>query len=107
IDAFLRPRRTPCTIATCKHNVCTYKNGRAWSPATYPPNAPRQKKFVNVVTLLVVDLDHLPSTEALLAALAPLAGLQYFIHASHSDRPEGCAICTCGSEPGALHGEHC
>ena len=107
IEAFAKPRRTACTVATCKHNVCAYKNGRAWSPALYPPGSPRQKKFVDVVTLLVVDLDHLPNDEVLRAARAPLVGLQHFIHASHSDRPAGSAICTCGSEPGALHGEHC
>lgn len=107
IEAFAKPRKTSCTIATCKHNVCAYKNGKAWSPALYPPGAARQKKFVTVVSCLVVDLDHLPNDEALRAARAPLAGLQYFIHASHSDRPAGCSICTCGSEPGALHGEHC
>jgi hypothetical protein len=107
IEAFAKPRKTACTVATCKHNVCAYKNGKAWSPAIYPPRAPRQKKFVDVVTLLVVDLDHLPSDDALRAARAPLVGLQHFIHASHSDRPAGSTICTCGSEPGALHGEHC
>ncbi len=107
IDAFAKPRKTACTVATCKHNVCAYKNGRAWSPAIYPPSAPRQKKFVDVVTILVVDLDHVPSDEALRAARAPLAGLQHFVHASHSDRPAGCSVCTCGSEPGALHGQDC
>lgn len=107
IDAFDKPRKTKCTIATCKHNMCAHKNGKAWSPALYPPGSPRQKKFVTVVTSLVVDLDHLPSDDALRAARAPLAGLQYFIHASHSDRPAGCSICTCGSDPGALHGPDC
>jgi predicted P-loop ATPase len=29
------------------------------------------------------------------------------LHASHSDRPAGSTVCTCGSEPGALHGQDC
>jgi len=106
-QGFSKPRKTACTVSTCKHSVCAYKNGAAWSPALYSPNTPRQKKFVTVVTLLVVDLDHLASEAALRSACASLGGLHYFVHASHSDRPAGCAICTCGSESGALHGEHC
>ncbi len=99
-------RRTPCLVANCKHHLCVHKNGKAWSPAVYPPGTPRQKHFVEEISLLVVDLDHL-SEEQLAAAIAPLVPYQRILHASHSDRPPGVRICNCGSEPGALHGEHC
>lgn len=106
IEALRKPRKTTCLVANCKHNMCAHKNGRAWSPAVYPPSTPRQKQFVEEISLLVVDLDHL-TDEQLAAALAPLAPYQRILHASHSDRPAGSAICTCGSEPGALHGQAC
>jgi len=106
VEAFRKVRKTGCLVANCKHNVCVHKNGGAWSPAIYPPGTPRQKQFVEAVSLLVVDLDHL-SDEQLSAALLPLASYQRILHASHSDRPAGCLICTCGSEPGALHGQAC
>lgn len=106
VEAFQKLRRTQCVVANCKHNLCVHKNGRAWSPAVYPPSTPRQKQFVEEISLLVVDLDHL-TDEQLAAALAPLAPYQRILHASHSDRPAGCSICTCGSEPGAMHGQSC
>lgn len=106
VEAFRKVRRTTCLVANCKHNMCVHKNGRAWSPAVYPPSAPRQKNFVEEVSLLVVDLDHL-TDEQLAAALTPLAPYQRILHASHSDRPAGSSVCTCGSEPGALHGQDC
>lgn len=99
-------RRTACLVANCKHHECSHKNGRAWSPAVYPPAAPRQKQFVEVVCLLVVDIDH-QSQEGLFAALGHAAPYQRIIHSSHSDRLPGCSVCTCGSEPGALHGQQC
>lgn len=106
-EAFRKVRKTTCLVANCKRgSECVYKNGTAWSPAVYPPSTPRQKIFVEEVSLLVVDLDHL-TDEQLSAAIAPLAAYQRILHASHSDRPAGCTICTCGSEPGALHGQNC
>jgi hypothetical protein len=106
-DSLRKVRYTTCLVANCKRgNECPHKNGPAWTPAIYPPKAPRQKKFVEEVTLFVVDLDHL-SDEQLTAALVPLAPYQRIVHASHSDRPAGSTICTCGSEPGALHGGNC
>ncbi|HSX22344.1 MAG TPA: VapE domain-containing protein [Gaiellaceae bacterium] len=106
VEAFQRPRKTQCLVANCKHHLCVHKNGRAWSPAVYPPSTPRQKQFVEEISVLVVDLDHL-SDEQLAAALVPLVPYQRILHASHSDRPAGSTICTCGSEPGALHGQSC
>ena len=106
-EVFRKIRRTTCLVANCKRgNECPHKNGRAWTPAVYPPGAPRQKKFVEEISLLVVDLDHL-TDEQLAAAVAPLSPYQRILHASHSDRPPGCKICNCGSEPGALHGQSC
>ena len=106
VEAFRKIRRTACLVSNCKHNMCVHKNGSAWSPAVYPPGIPRQKQFVEGVALLVVDLDHL-SNKQLEDALVPLAPYQRILHASHSDRPADSAICTCGSEPGALHGQDC
>lgn len=123
-----QPRRTPCTIDTClsagwrketaaatsatstsptKNIECAHKNGKSWSPATYPAGSRRQKKSVDVVGVLVVDGDHW-SEEILAATRERVCKFQYIIHASHSDRPANPnAPCTCGSEPGALHGTTC
>lgn len=106
VDGFHKIRRAGCLVANCKHHLCVHKNGSAWSPAIYPPGSPRQKIFVEEVSLLVVDLDHLTDAQ-LAAALAPLIPYQRILHASHSDRPAGSTVCTCGSEPGALHGQDC
>lgn len=83
-----------------------HKNGDAWSPAIYPAKAPRKKQFVEAVYLLPIDLDHM-SEEQRVAAETKLQPYQRIIHASHSDRPPECSLCTCGSEPGALHGQDC
>ena len=75
VEAFRKIRRAGCLVANCKHHLCPHKNGSAWTPAIYPPGTPRQKIFVEAVSLLVVDLDHLTDVE-LAAALAPLAPYQ-------------------------------
>lgn len=106
-EAFRKPRRTTCEVANCQHNLCVHKNGRAWSPAIYPPGAPRKKQFAEELALLPIDIDHCATEEELAIALAAVSAFQRIIHSSHSDRPVGCKICTCGSEPGALHGQHC
>src|SRR5574341_986500 len=106
-DTFRKFRKTTCRVANCKRgSECVYKNGAAWSPAVYPPGTPRQKQFVDEVSLLVIDLDHL-TEEQLAAAIVPLTPFQRIVHPSHSDPPPGCTICTCGNEPGALHGQNC
>lgn len=56
------------------------------------------------VLLGVVDIDHLIDDQ-LEAAIASLAPYQQITHASRSDRHAGCTICTCGGEPGVLHGQ--
>ena len=107
LSLFTKVRRTPCTQATCAHSDCPHKNGKAWSPATYPAGSPRQKKNVQAVNLLVADLDHQPD-EMLTEVRGRIGKYQYIIHASHSDRPANPnAPCTCGSEAGALHGTSC
>jgi hypothetical protein len=85
-DMLRETHRTTCSIANCERHACEHKEGQAWSPTVYPPNAPRQRNFAEEVSLLVVDLDHL-TNEQLAAALVPLAPYQRIIHASHSDRP--------------------
>lgn len=107
VALFSRVRRTPCTLENCKHSECPHKNGKSWTPATYPAGSPRQKKNVDEISLLVVDIDHV-SEEQLVEVRKRLAKYQYLIHASHSDRPANPnAPCNCGSEPGALHGTSC
>jgi hypothetical protein len=106
IEAFAKPRLTACLVANCKHNECVHKNGKAWSPAVYPAGLPRQKQHVEAIGLLPIDLDHM-SEEQLVASLGGISAYQRVIHSSHSDRPSGSKICTCGSELGAMHGQHC
>lgn len=93
---------SPCTLNTCgkgeherifvdskgreKHQGCRHKYSAAWSPAVYPPGATRGNKNVGVISLLVVDLDHL-SDDALDAAGRALQVHRYIAHPSHSDRP--------------------
>lgn len=91
---------SPCTIETCgagenaylgKEGQCRHKYGGAWSPAVYPPGATRSKRNVGVVSLLVLDLDHVTGEE-LLETAARLAPYRYAAHSSHSDRrvrPDG------------------
>jgi hypothetical protein len=62
--------------------------------------------LVQSIYLLVVDIDH-QQQEGLSTALNAVAPYQRIVHSSHSDRPPGCTVCTCGSEAGALHGPHC
>ena len=107
VTAFGKIRRAPCSKDTCRHNECPHKNGKSWSPATYPAGSARQKKLVDEISLLVVDLDHLKEEE-FVAARTQLSPYQHIIHASHSDRPASLnGTCTCGSSPGALHGTSC
>jgi len=109
VAAFSKIRRATCTKENCRHNECPHKNGKSWSPATYPAGSARQKKLVDEISLLVVDLDHLKEEE-FAAARAELSPYQHIIHASHSDRPASLnngVTCTCGSSPGALHGTTC
>jgi predicted P-loop ATPase len=121
LSLFTKVRRTTCTLESClsagwrkatatasdKTPECPHKNGKAWSPAIYPAGSPRQKKNVQTIGLLVADLDHRPEEE-LTKVRGGISKYQYIIHASHSDRPANPnASCTCGSEPGALHGTSC
>ena len=107
ITSFSKIRRAPCAKDNCRHNECPHKNGKSWSPATYPAGSARQKKLVEEVSLLVVDLDHLTEDE-FVSARKQLAPYQHIIHASHSDRlTNPNTACTCGSAPGALHGRTC
>jgi len=117
-DMFRRPRLTSCVVVSCQSMnflvgakgeklECPHKNGRSWSPAVYPAKKSRKKDFVEEVSFLVVDLDHL-SDEQLAEALGPLSSYQRIVHASHSDRTTGEAgTCSCDSEPGAQHGTSC
>jgi hypothetical protein len=100
---------SPCTVETCGRGefasafpkkvgggvvmvpkegpkYCRFKYGAAWSPAVYPPGATRANRNVGVVSLLVVDLDHL-TDDQLDAAGRPLQPYRYVAHPSHGDRP--------------------
>lgn len=92
---------SPCTLETCgkgenlyswtdkngklREGGCRHKYGGAWSPAVYPPGATRSKKNVGVVSLMVLDLDHVTDDEVA-AVAARLAPYRYIAHSSHSDR---------------------
>jgi predicted P-loop ATPase len=80
------PRAAGCTPETCKRSECTEKHGNAWSPASYPTNSPRARSAVEEVCALVLDIDHVPSDEAL-AEILDRIPYQRIIHASHSDKP--------------------
>lgn len=91
------PRRTACTTATCGSGIhaeldkngnitgCRHKNGRGWIPAT--SRAIRKKTEIELVSVLVVDADHLPDDDALGLLLAKLDRYSYVAHATHSDKP--------------------
>lgn len=90
----------PCTLETCgkganeyvwidkagkeRRGGCKHKYVGAWSPAVYPPGATRSKKNVGVVSLLVLDLDHMTDADVARAA-EQLAPYQYIAHSSHGD----------------------
>lgn len=86
----------PCVVETCgvgehqhpgtkpEKRVCRHKYGAAWTPAVYPPGATRSNKNVGVVSVLVIDLDHM-TDEVLDARIDGLDGYRYIAHPSHSD----------------------
>jgi hypothetical protein len=79
-------RRTQCS--PCKGHDCPQKNGLAWSPVEYAPDAPRGLRGVLKAHALVLDLDK--ATEESIAKVdQALEGLEYVIHSSHSFTPEG------------------
>jgi hypothetical protein len=82
-----RPRRTPCTVASCARSHCLHKRGPAWSPATYPAGVRRSLSAVETMSLLVLDIDHVATDERLAEIEARLTSYRRIIHASHSDRP--------------------
>ncbi len=64
---------------------CPKKKIRAWSPASWAPGASREKRTVEQLSALVVDLDHVPPAE-LEVLLGRLSVYSYILHSSHSDR---------------------
>ena len=84
-DMFRVPRRTPCSVADCRHRGCAHKDGPAWSPAIYPSEVLRLRCHVEAVALFVVDLDHL-TDEQLATAAVRFAPFRRIVHSTHSDR---------------------
>jgi hypothetical protein len=80
------PRVAACTPETCKRAECPEKHGHAWSPASYPENAPRSRSSVTSVSVLVLDIDHVSSDDQLADILDKIP-YQRIIHGSHSDKP--------------------
>ncbi|HWU88393.1 MAG TPA: hypothetical protein VN253_14000 [Kofleriaceae bacterium] len=92
-----KPRRTDCTVADCGTGIhadfdrdgnvigCRHKNGPGWIPATFSTG--RKKTTAELISMLVVDADHLPDDAALQETLGKLARYSYIAHATHSDRP--------------------
>lgn len=85
-ESLQEARVAECTPETCKYQECTYKHGQAWSPASYPEGAPRARNTVQGVSVLVFDVDHLPTDERLAEIIGSIPYAR-IIHASHSDRP--------------------
>jgi hypothetical protein len=85
-DSLSEARVATCTPETCRRSDCTEKHGNAWSPASYPPGAPRGRSAVAEVSALVLDIDHVATDEEV-AAILDRIPYQKIIHASHSDRP--------------------
>lgn len=83
---FSDPRRTSCTVATCRGSTCPHKDGACWSPAVFR-GSKRSAHDVEAVSCLALDIDH--ATEVAIEALrAQLADYQHLIHVTHADRPD-------------------
>lgn len=87
-----QPKVTTCTTDTCGRNEhthprggCAHKFTGAWSPATYPRGATRDKTNVESISTLVFDVDH-ATDEQLAAMRLKLAPYRFAEHASHHDR---------------------
>ncbi len=78
-------RKTSCTPETCLLSKCPEKDGRAWSPAAYPPGQARAAEAVAEVCALVLDIDHVPNDATAQKYLDKIR-YQHIIHGSHSDR---------------------
>lgn len=79
------PRASPCSHATCTQS-CLYKRGACWSAALYS-GAERRRQSVEALTLLVFDLDRV-TEDQFDTTRGLISGLQYLVHATHSDRPD-------------------
>lgn len=89
LDALRAPRAAECAMTDkCWEGECQHKKfGQAWSPASWPEGELRAKATVEAVSLLVVDVDHVPSDDELCAIYARVEPWRHVVHASHSDRP--------------------
>lgn len=80
------PQSSPCSHATCAQTSCLYKRGACWSPALYS-GVERRRQSVEALTLLVFDLDRV-TEDQFDTTRGLISGLQYLVHATHSDRPD-------------------
>lgn len=80
------PSYTDCK--GCQLGECDKKDGLAWSPVHLKPETTRHNDNVEVVTALVLDLDHL-SLEEMKEAAAKLEGYRFIFHTTHSNNPQG------------------
>ncbi len=83
-----------CTRAECLATLfegkdCPSKaSSQMWGPIRWSTDA-RRKTLTNVVgvSALGVDIDHVPTDEALAAIVERVSEWTYLLHATHSDRP--------------------
>ena len=97
VRSLTTPRRAACTVASCgtgmhadldkdgKSRGCRHKDGPGWIPATFSKG--RKASEAELISILVVDIDHLPDDAALADTLAKLEPYAYVGHATHSDKP--------------------
>ena len=87
VSSLQQPREAACAFATCARSECDHKAGASWSPAFWSPGATRGLRGIEGVSLLALDVDHLPDDTAVDVLRAKAAQFRHIIHASHSDRP--------------------
>lgn len=74
--SLLKHEVTPCAPCPGKH--CEKKNGRAWSPTDYAPDATRGEAGVLSLTALVLDVDGARPD------VSRLQGTAFVLHSTHS-----------------------
>jgi len=79
ITLLSKPRRSPCTTATCSGTPCPHKQGPCWSPASFT-----SRSSVEAIYLLVFDVDH-TTNDQVTAVHQLLKHYQYLVHSTHSD----------------------
>jgi predicted P-loop ATPase len=89
VETLSSPDSVECTRATCIGSECPHKtSSQMWGPIRFRNGADR-KTLANVqgVSLLGVDVDHVPNDADLFQIYSRVFPWKHFVHATHSDRP--------------------